>query len=63
MMKWENMRRAYLYTMTANQIRLINHHRDVLFSEEILQQFGLDQHKINSATVLADLDEHFSWWV
>ncbi|XP_025082346.1 monoacylglycerol lipase ABHD2-A-like isoform X2 [Pomacea canaliculata] len=60
MMKWENMRRAYLYTMTANQIRLINHHRDVLFSEEILQQFGLDQHKINSATVLADLDEHFS---
>ncbi|KAL8600338.1 hypothetical protein ACOMHN_060954 [Nucella lapillus] len=58
--KWQNMRRAYLYTMTANQRRLIKHHSEVLFSEEVRQTFGLDLSKVFSATTLEDLDQHFS---
>ncbi|XP_076438565.1 monoacylglycerol lipase ABHD2-like [Babylonia areolata] len=58
--KWENMRRAYLYTMTANQRRLIKHHSQVLFAEEVRRNFGFDLSKVFSATTLEDLDKHFS---
>ena len=59
--KWDSMRRAYLYTMTANQRRLIKHHREILFAEEVRRQFGFDIKKIFSATTLEDLDLHYTW--
>ncbi|KAK7096211.1 uro-adherence factor A-like isoform X2 [Littorina saxatilis] len=58
--KWQSLRRAYLYTMTANQRRLIKHHSDILFSEEARRRFGFDLKKIFSATTLEDLDLHFT---
>ena len=59
--QWESLRRAYLYTMTANQRRLIKHHSEILFTEEVRRQFGFDIKKIFSATTLEDLDLHYTW--
>lgn len=57
---WQNMRRAYLYIMTSNQLRLVKHHSHILFTEEVRNKFGLDLNKIFSVTTLEDLDHNFT---
>ncbi|KAK7482163.1 hypothetical protein BaRGS_00026628 [Batillaria attramentaria] len=60
LMKWESMRRAYLHVMTANQLRLIRHHGDILLEDSIRRMFNFDVKKIFSATTLEELDLHYT---
>ena len=58
--QWENMRRVYLYMMTANQRRLLKHHSDILMADNVLKRFNFDLKKIFSATTLEELDVQFT---
>ena len=59
---WENLRRAYLYVMTGNQLALVQHHSDVLLSDKQLTTHCFDKRRIFRSTSLKDLDREFTWY-
>ena len=58
-MEWTHMRRAYILAMTLHQKGLLKHHRDVLFSPDAVERYGVDYNMIMSATSLVELDEFY----
>ncbi|XP_064645305.1 monoacylglycerol lipase ABHD2-like [Lineus longissimus] len=60
LLKWEHLRRFYIFMMTLNQIRVMKQHADVLFSEKALKKYDLDLDKIYASTSLHYLDEVYS---
>lgn len=60
-MRWEHLRRMYVWAMTRHQIGLLKHHRRILFGTESQSRYGsFDERKILSTTSLLDIDRHYS---
>ena len=60
LIRWEHMRRGYLWAMTQHQKSLLRSHGDILLSPEILAKHNLDLDAIFQSQTLLDLDEAYS---
>ena len=50
----------YLWAMTQHQKLMLKRHREILFSPEAVEKFGVDEKDVLKSVFLSDLDERYS---
>ncbi|XP_055332862.1 monoacylglycerol lipase ABHD2-like [Paramacrobiotus metropolitanus] len=64
LLQWQQLRRAYMFSMTRNMKKLFARHRDILFSDDMMKTHPkINMDAVFQATCLEQIDEHFTRFV